>query len=109
VSALFDAVNKLPSITNLTPNHPAMQDMEEVNHHNYEEEGSDDSGSNADVSDSSPSNEQQKEDEKVAEIKPSHIEPVHSSEEVTEAGDYSSTEVAPQENYIPGEGKILFL
>ena len=109
VSALFDTANKLPSITNLTPNHPAMQDMEEVNHHTYEEEGSDYSGSNADVSDSSPSTEEQKEDEKVAEIKPSHTEQVHSSEEVTEAGEYSSTDVAPQEQHIPGEGEILIL
>lgn len=107
VSAIFEEVNKLPSITNLTPNHPAMQDMEEVNHHNYEEEGSDDFGSNADVSASSPMNDQEKEGEKVAEIKPSHVEHVHSSEEVTEAGDDSSTEIAPQEQYIPGEGTSL--
>jgi hypothetical protein len=93
VSSVFEEVSKLPSISNLTPNHPAMQDMEEVNHH---EEMHEDFGHPEQVE----SHFDEKEDEKVAEVQPA--DNIQSNEEVTESGDISTE--SSQESLIPGEG-----
>ncbi|CAB3372700.1 Hypothetical predicted protein [Cloeon dipterum] len=97
---IIEEVNKLPAIINLTPQHPAMQDMEEAQHHYGDEDDH--------VESQSDSKEPETEIEDVKESeKPINLDSsVQSSEEVTEASDEISTESNEESKVpvIPGEG-----